>query len=162
MISKWGLPLAWFAFFIVFLAAGAVDAQAAHFSVLWTLVIAIAGSLLMRLLVSDLADSVLDAVAAQRRRLPMVRFRSDYASAAPSGPAQTAAVQNPVNVVTSSADPEITVQQLADAGVKRTSVGGALSRLAFAAVRDAGTFGWVRDTFPGKDLKAIFRQAPNA
>ena len=27
-----------------------------------------------------------DAVAAQRRRLPMVRFRSDYAFAAPSGP----------------------------------------------------------------------------
>lgn len=27
-----------------------------------------------------------DAVAAQRRRLPMVRFRSDYTFAAPSGP----------------------------------------------------------------------------
>ena len=79
-----------------------------------------------------------------------------------------AAVQKPVNVVMSSADPEITARQLADAGVKRISVGGALSRLAFAAVRDAalamrdaGTFTWVRDTFPGKDLKAIFRQAPN-
>jgi 2-methylisocitrate lyase-like PEP mutase family enzyme len=79
-----------------------------------------------------------------------------------------AAVQKPVNVVMSSADPEITAQQLADAGVKRISVGGALSRLAFAAVRDAavamrdaGTFRWVRDTFPGKDLKVIFRQAPN-
>lgn len=77
------------------------------------------------------------------------------------------AVQKPVNVVMSSADPEITAQQLADIGVKRISVGGALSRLAFAAVRDAavamrdaGTFRWVRDTFPGKDLKAIFRQAP--
>ena len=79
-----------------------------------------------------------------------------------------AAVQKPVNVVMSSADPEITAQQLADAGVKRISVGGALFRLAFAAVRDAavamrdaGTFRWVRDTFPGKDLKVIFRQAPN-
>ena len=77
-----------------------------------------------------------------------------------------AAVHKPVNVVMSAADPEITVQQLADIGVKRISVGGALSRLAFAAVRDAavvmrdaGTFRWVRDTFPGKDLKAIFRQA---
>ena len=79
-----------------------------------------------------------------------------------------AAVQKPVNVVMSSADPEITAQQLADAGVKRISVGGALFRLAFAAVRDAavamrdaGTFRWVRDTFPGKDLNVIFRQAPN-
>lgn len=77
-----------------------------------------------------------------------------------------AAVHKPVNVVMSAADPEITAQQLADIGVKRISVGGALSRLAFAAVRDAavvmrdaGTFRWVRDTFPGKDLKAIFRQA---
>ena len=75
-----------------------------------------------------------------------------------------AAVQKPVNVVISSVDPEITVQQLADVGVKRISVGGALSRLAFAAVRDAavamrdaGTFRWARDTFPSKDLKAIFR-----
>jgi len=78
-----------------------------------------------------------------------------------------AAVQKPVNVVMSSADPEITAQQLAEVGVKRISVGGALSRLAFAAVRDAalamrgaGTFRWVRDTLPGKDLEAIFRPAP--
>ena len=77
-----------------------------------------------------------------------------------------AAVQKPVNVVMSPADPEITAQQLADIGVKRISVGGALSRLAFAAVReaavtmrDAGTFRWVRDTFPSKDLKAIFQQS---
>jgi hypothetical protein len=43
-------------------------------------------------------------------------------------------------------------------------VGGALARLAFAAVReaavamrDAGSFRWVRDTLPSKDLKAIFQ-----
>ena len=59
-VSKWGLPLGWFAFFIVFLAAGAFDAQSAPVSFLGALAIAIAGSLLMRLLVSDLADSVLD------------------------------------------------------------------------------------------------------
>jgi 2-methylisocitrate lyase-like PEP mutase family enzyme len=76
-----------------------------------------------------------------------------------------AAVEKPINVVMSSADPEITVQQLADTGVKRISVGGALSRLAYAAVReaaiamrDAGSFGWVRDTLPGKDLRAIFQR----
>lgn len=76
-----------------------------------------------------------------------------------------AAVQKPINVVMSSADPEITAQQLADAGVKRISVGGALCRLAYAAVREAatamrddGSFRWVRDTLPGKDLKAIFEK----
>ena len=77
-----------------------------------------------------------------------------------------AAVPKPVNVVMSSADPEITAQQLADVGVKRISVGGALSRLACAAVREAavvmrnaGTFRWVRDTFSSKDLKAIFQKS---
>lgn len=74
-----------------------------------------------------------------------------------------AAVGKPLNVVMSAADPELTAQHLAGAGVKRISVGGSLSRLAFAAVRDAavamregGSFQWVRDTMPAKDLKAIF------
>jgi len=77
-----------------------------------------------------------------------------------------AAVPKPLNVVMSAADPDITVQQLADVGVKRISVGGALARLAFASVReaalamrDAGSFQWVRDALPSKDLKAIFQQA---
>jgi 2-methylisocitrate lyase-like PEP mutase family enzyme len=72
-------------------------------------------------------------------------------------------VAKPLNVVMSAADPELTAQQLAGAGVKRISVGGALSRLAFAAVRDAamamrdsGRFQWVRDTMATGDLKAIF------
>lgn len=76
-----------------------------------------------------------------------------------------AAVKKPVNVVMSSA-PEITARQLADVGVKRISVGGALSRLALAAVReaaiamrDAGSFRWIHDTIPSKDLKAIFQQS---
>ena len=75
-----------------------------------------------------------------------------------------AAVPKPVNVVMSSADPDITAQQLAAIGVKRISVGGALSRLAFAAVRDAalamrdtGSFRWVRDTLPTREIKAIFQ-----
>jgi 2-methylisocitrate lyase-like PEP mutase family enzyme len=74
-----------------------------------------------------------------------------------------AAVGKPLNVVMSAADPELTAQQLAGVGVKRISVGGALSRLAFAAIRDAavamregGAFQWVRDTMPTQDLKAIF------
>jgi 2-methylisocitrate lyase-like PEP mutase family enzyme len=76
-----------------------------------------------------------------------------------------AAVSKPLNVVMSAADPDLTTQQLADAGVKRISVGGTLSRLAFAAVRDAalamrdrGSYRWVRDAMPGKDLKAILEK----
>src|SRR5215467_1254308 len=48
-----------------------------------------------------------------------------------------AAVSKPLNVVMSAADPDLTTQQLAEAGVKRISIGGTLSRLAYAAVRDA-------------------------
>jgi 2-methylisocitrate lyase-like PEP mutase family enzyme len=77
------------------------------------------------------------------------------------------AVGKPLNVVMSAADPAITQAQLAEAGVKRISVGGALSRLALAAflkgareMKDAGGFTWVRDTVPTKDLKAVFRTAP--
>jgi 2-methylisocitrate lyase-like PEP mutase family enzyme len=77
------------------------------------------------------------------------------------------AVGKPVNVVMSAADPAITQADLAEAGVKRISVGGALSRLALAAflrgareMKDAGGFTWVRDTVPTRDLKAVFRAAP--
>jgi 2-methylisocitrate lyase-like PEP mutase family enzyme len=77
------------------------------------------------------------------------------------------AVGKPLNVVMSAADPAITQAQLAEAGVKRISVGGALSRLALAAflkgareMKDAGGFTWVRDTVPTKDLKTVFRAAP--
>jgi 2-methylisocitrate lyase-like PEP mutase family enzyme len=77
----------------------------------------------------------------------------------------TSAITKPLNVVMSAADPSLTVAQLAEAGVKRISVGGALSRLALAAfkkgareMRDAGTFTWVRETMPTKDLKEVFRR----
>ena len=72
-------------------------------------------------------------------------------------------VGKPINVVMSAADPSLTVEQLAGAGVKRISVGGALSRLALAAflrgareMKDEGAFTWVRDTVPTKELKAVF------
>jgi 2-methylisocitrate lyase-like PEP mutase family enzyme len=76
-----------------------------------------------------------------------------------------AAVTKPLNVVMSAADPDLTTQQLAEAGVKRISVGGTLSRLAYAAVRDAalamrdqGSYQWVRNAMPSKDLKAILEK----
>jgi 2-methylisocitrate lyase-like PEP mutase family enzyme len=77
------------------------------------------------------------------------------------------AVSRPVNVVMSAADPDLTVAQLAGVGVKRISVGGALSRLALAAfmkgareMAERGGFTWMRDTVPSKDLKDVFRRWP--
>jgi len=75
-----------------------------------------------------------------------------------------AAVKKPVNVVIGNIDPALTARQLADAGVRRISIGGALSRLAFArvreaaiAMRDAGSFAWLDEAMPGKELKTILR-----
>ena len=77
------------------------------------------------------------------------------------------AVGKPMNVVMSAADPDLTVAQLGEAGVKRISVGGALSRLALAAflrgareMADRGTFTWVRETAPSRELKAVFGRWP--
>ena len=73
------------------------------------------------------------------------------------------AVGKPLNVVMSAADPALTLAQLAEAGVKRVSVGGALSRLALAGflagareMAERGGFTWVRDTVPTRELKAVF------
>jgi len=73
------------------------------------------------------------------------------------------AVGKPMNVVMSAADPSLTVQQLAEAGVKRISVGGALSRLALAAflegareMKDRGSFTFMRDTVPSAELRQMF------
>ena len=85
------------------------------------------------------------------RDLPMIR-------------AVTSAVTKPVNVVMSAADPALTAAQLAEAGVKRISVGGALSRLALAGflegareMKDSGGFTWMRRTVPTSELKPVFR-----
>jgi 2-methylisocitrate lyase-like PEP mutase family enzyme len=75
----------------------------------------------------------------------------------------TASVSKPVNVVMSSGDPAITAAQLAEAGVKRISIGGSLSRLALAAfldgareMKDAGGFTWMRRATPSRELRAAF------
>ncbi|MGH7403775.1 MAG: isocitrate lyase/phosphoenolpyruvate mutase family protein, partial [Candidatus Rokuibacteriota bacterium] len=66
-----------------------------------------------------------------------------------------------------AADPDLTVEQLAAVGVKRISVGGALSRLALAAflkgareMAEGGRFTWMRDTVPTRELKTIFGRWP--
>ena len=78
-----------------------------------------------------------------------------------------ASVGKPINVVMSAADPAITAAELAEAGVKRISVGGALARLALAAflrgareMKDRGGFSWVRDTAPTRELRAMFTAKP--
>ena len=74
-------------------------------------------------------------------------------------------VGKPINVVMSTADPSLTLEQLAEAGVRRISVGGALSRLALAGLirgatemKERGTFTWVRETLPTKDLMRILNR----
>ena len=76
-----------------------------------------------------------------------------------------AAVSKPINVVMSAADPSLSAAEMEAVGVKRLSVGGALSRLALAAfmkgareMKDKGGFTWMREAMPSKDLKAVFRQ----
>lgn len=73
------------------------------------------------------------------------------------------AVGKPLNAVMTGADPSITADQIAATGVKRVSIGGSLSRLALAAFMEgarqmkAGSFTWMADTMPTRDLKAVFK-----
>lgn len=73
------------------------------------------------------------------------------------------AVKHPVNVVTGWLDPDITLPHLSQAGVKRVSVGGALSRLALAtfakaarAMQERGSFAWMRDMIGMSELAKMF------
>jgi 2-methylisocitrate lyase-like PEP mutase family enzyme len=76
------------------------------------------------------------------------------------------ALRKPLNLVMGFADPTLTVAQLSAAGVKRISVGGALSRVALAAflrcareMKDTGSFTFVRDMAPIQDLRRAFPPA---
>jgi 2-methylisocitrate lyase-like PEP mutase family enzyme len=73
------------------------------------------------------------------------------------------AVKRPFNVVTGWLDPDITAADLAAAGAKRISVGGALSRLALAtfataarAMKEQGSFAWMREMAAVGDLRQMF------
>jgi 2-methylisocitrate lyase-like PEP mutase family enzyme len=73
-------------------------------------------------------------------------------------------VGKPLDVVMSAADPALTAAEMQAVGVRRISVGGALSRLASAAfmkgardMKDKGSFAWMRDALPTRDLKPVFR-----
>lgn len=72
-------------------------------------------------------------------------------------------VTKPVNIVMSHADPSITAADLAALGVKRISVGGSMARYAMAAflkagreMKENGTFAFIGNAAPSKQLKAAF------
>jgi 2-methylisocitrate lyase-like PEP mutase family enzyme len=72
------------------------------------------------------------------------------------------AVDRPLNVVTGWLDADITLKQLSDAGAKRISVGGALSRLVLGAFVKAarnmyehGSFTWMRDIIDMTELRKM-------
>jgi 2-methylisocitrate lyase-like PEP mutase family enzyme len=74
-----------------------------------------------------------------------------------------AVAPKPVNVLVSR--PGLTVSQLADLGVRRISVGGALSRVAWGTfmraaheIADAGTFEAFGDAAPHVDLNEFFQR----
>jgi 2-methylisocitrate lyase-like PEP mutase family enzyme len=76
------------------------------------------------------------------------------------------AIGKPFNLVMGFADPTLTVEQLSAAGVKRISVGGAMSRYALAAflksaheMKDRGTFTYVPEMAPIKTLRDGFAAA---
>jgi 2-methylisocitrate lyase-like PEP mutase family enzyme len=73
------------------------------------------------------------------------------------------AVRKPFNLVMGFADPTLTVLQLSAAGVKRISVGGALSRVAIAAflrcareMKDKGSFTFVPEMVTIQELRGAF------
>jgi 2-methylisocitrate lyase-like PEP mutase family enzyme len=73
------------------------------------------------------------------------------------------ALKKPFNLVMGFADPTLTVEQLSAAGVKRISVGGALSRVALATflrcareMKDKGSFTFVPDMAPIRELREAF------
>jgi 2-methylisocitrate lyase-like PEP mutase family enzyme len=74
-------------------------------------------------------------------------------------------IKRPFNVVTGWLDPAITAAQLAEAGTRRISVGGALSRLALAAfvaggraMREQGSFAWMREMMPTAEGRRMFAE----
>lgn len=74
-----------------------------------------------------------------------------------------ASVGKPFNLVMGFADPTLTLAKLSAAGVKRISVGGALSRYALSAflrsareMKENGSFTFVREMAPIRELRDAF------
>lgn len=76
------------------------------------------------------------------------------------------ALKKPFNLVMGFADPTLTVDQLSSAGVKRISIGGALSRVTLAAflkcareMKENGSFTFVREMVPIGEIRQLFAVA---
>jgi 2-methylisocitrate lyase-like PEP mutase family enzyme len=105
----------------------------------------------------DLDDTIrrlqaFEAVGAQVLYAPGLRTLDEVR-------AVTDAVGRPVNVLAPPLEAGITVADLAEAGARRISIGGALARAAVAVVlragremREEGGFGWTSDMVPGAEL----------
>ncbi|MGH8764697.1 MAG: isocitrate lyase/PEP mutase family protein [Burkholderiales bacterium] len=76
----------------------------------------------------------------------------------------TSALKKPFNLVMGFADPTITLEQLGQAGVRRVSIGGGLSRVALKAFMQAaremreGRFGFITDMAPVAELRSAFKR----
>jgi len=79
-----------------------------------------------------------------------------------------AVAPKPVNVLVSTNNCDITMSQLADLGVRRVSVGGALARVAWGAfiqsareIKEAGSFRSFADAAPFNELNSLFVAQPS-
>ena len=77
-----------------------------------------------------------------------------------------ASVDRPVNVVMGLTGPTYTVAELAEAGVRRISVGGSFARAALGAlmraareVKENGTFGYAKDAMPASEAASYMLDA---
>lgn len=108
----------------------------------------------------DLADSIKRLQAYQEAGAdvlyaPGLRSKADIASV-------LASVDRPINVLLGPKEGLIPVAELADMGVRRISVGGALANVAVDAVIKAGrellgsgTFGFLQGLSPGSEIAAL-------
>jgi 2-methylisocitrate lyase-like PEP mutase family enzyme len=110
--------------------------------------------------VRDLDDTIrrlraFEAAGADVLYAPGLRTREEIRTV-------VASVHRPFNVVMGFADPTITLAELADLGVRRVSIGGALSRLALRAFLDGaremreGRFGFVTNVASVAELHSAF------
>jgi len=82
--------------------------------------------------------------------------------------AVTSALKKPFNLVMGFADPSITLEQLGEAGVRRVSIGGGLSRIALKAFMDAaremraGRFGFLPAMASIAELRGAFQRPKDA
>jgi 2-methylisocitrate lyase-like PEP mutase family enzyme len=76
-----------------------------------------------------------------------------------------AVAPNPINVLVSGFNHQLTFSELADLGVRRISVGSGLALAAWGAfvraareIQTNGTFNLLADSAPSADLNGLFRQ----